>query len=62
MGNPFVPIELHTRDPGGAKKFHKELFDWKFEDVPDMNYTLIEVGEGTGGGMAEPLDIWSNMI
>ena len=51
MGNPFVHIELHTQDPEGAKKFYKELFDWEFEDVPDMNYTIIRVGEGTGGGM-----------
>jgi len=42
---------LHTQDPERAKKFYKELFDWKLEDVPDMNYTIIKVGEGTGGGM-----------
>jgi len=51
MANPFVHVELHTRDPDRAKKFYRELFDWKFEDVPDMNYTIIKVGEGTGGGM-----------
>jgi uncharacterized protein len=51
MANPFVHVELHTQDPEGAKKFYKELFDWKLEDVPDMNYTIINVGEGTGGGM-----------
>jgi uncharacterized protein len=51
MANPFVHIELHTQDPDQAKKFYKELFDWKLEDVPDMNYTIIKVGEGTGGGM-----------
>jgi uncharacterized protein len=51
MANPFVHIELHTRDPESAAKFYKELFDWDFEDVPDMEYTIIKVGEGTGGGM-----------
>jgi len=51
MGNPFVHVELHTQDPESAKKFYKQLFDWKFEDVPDMDYTIINVGEGTGGGM-----------
>jgi uncharacterized protein len=51
MENPFVHIELHTQDPEGAKKFYKELFDWKLEDLPDMNYTVINVGEGTGGGI-----------
>jgi uncharacterized protein len=51
MANPFVHVELHTRDPESAEKFYKELFDWNFEDVPDMDYTIIKVGEGTGGGM-----------
>jgi uncharacterized protein len=51
MANPFVHVELHTQDPESAKKFYRELFDWKLEDVPDMDYTLINVGEGMGGGM-----------
>ena len=51
MANPFVHIELHTPDPAGAKKFYGELLDWEFEDFPQMNYTIIKVGEGTGGGM-----------
>jgi len=51
MANPFVHVELHTQDPEKAKKFYKELFGWKLEDVPDMNYTIIKVGEGTGGAM-----------
>ena len=52
MANPFVHVELHTQDPEGAKKFYGELFDWKLEDTPEMNYTVINVGEtGRGGGI-----------
>jgi len=51
MPNPFVHVELHTRDPERAEKFYEELFDWKFEDVPEKDYTIIKVGEGTGGGI-----------
>jgi predicted enzyme related to lactoylglutathione lyase len=51
MANPFVHIELHTQDPEKAKKFYTGLFDWTLEDYPDMSYTIIKVGEGTGGGM-----------
>jgi predicted enzyme related to lactoylglutathione lyase len=40
---------LHTQDPDRAKGFYKELFDWKFENVPDMNYTIINVREGARG-------------
>ena len=51
MANPFVHVELNTTDLNKAKDFYGELFDWKLEDVPDMGYTMIKVGEGTGGGM-----------
>jgi len=52
MANGFVHIELGTDDVGKAKKFYKSLFGWKITDVPDMSYTLIDVGkEGAGGGM-----------
>jgi len=54
MANPFVHIELATTDLGKAKEFYGSLFNWKLEDVPmgdGMTYTMIGVGEGTGGGM-----------
>jgi len=51
MANPFVHVELMTSDLGKAKDFYGQLFEWTLEDVPNMDYTLIKVGEGTGGGM-----------
>jgi uncharacterized protein len=51
MSNPFVHLELATNDLAKAKAFYKELFDWKLKEMPEFDYTLIEVGEGTGGGM-----------
>ena len=51
MANPFVHVELMTTDVAKAKNFYGELFDWKLEDLPGMDYTLINVGEGTGGGI-----------
>ena len=54
MPNPFVHVELSTTDLPKAKAFYGKLFDWKLEDVPMApgdTYTLIKVGEGTGGGM-----------
>jgi hypothetical protein len=51
MANPFVHVELLTNDVAKAKDFYKNLFDWKLEDAPGMDYTMINVGEGTGGGM-----------
>ena len=54
MANPFVHIELNTTDVSKAKKFYGSLLNWTLEDVPmgpDNAYTMIKVGEGTGGGI-----------
>jgi len=51
MANPFVHIELQTQDVDKSKKFYASMFDWKLEEMPGMDYTIINVGEGTGGGM-----------
>jgi predicted enzyme related to lactoylglutathione lyase len=53
MANPFVHVELSTTDVPAAKAFYGKLFDWKLEDIdmPSGSYTMIKVGEGTGGGL-----------
>src|SRR5438093_10619013 len=54
MANPFVHVELATTDLAKAKSFYQALFDWKLNEMQmggGMSYTMIEVGEGTGGGM-----------
>ena len=59
MANPFVHVELNTTDPAKAKTFYGQLFDWKMEDMdmgPQGKYTMINPGEGTGGGL------WKNPV
>lgn len=54
MANPFVHVELNTRDLPAAKNFYSRLFGWKLDDEPMPSggtYTMIQVGAGTGGGM-----------
>jgi hypothetical protein len=51
MANPFVHVELQTQDLDKSKKFYAAMFGWKLEEIPGMDYTMINVGEGTGGGM-----------
>ena len=54
MANPFVHVELNTNNITAAKAFYGALFGWNLEDVPMGGghvYTMINVGEGTGGGM-----------
>jgi hypothetical protein len=54
VANPFVHVELATTDLDKAKSFYRSLFDWQLQDM-DMgggtSYTMVGVGEGTGGGM-----------
>jgi hypothetical protein len=40
-----------TKDPIKSRQFYSQMFDWKLEEIPGMDYTIIKVGEGTGGGM-----------
>ena len=54
MANPFVHVELTTHDLPKAKEFYSALFGWQLQDMPmagGRNYTMINVGDGTGGGM-----------
>jgi predicted enzyme related to lactoylglutathione lyase len=58
MGNPFVHIELATNDLDKAKSFYGALFDWEMKDEAmggGMSYTIIRVGQGTGGGMMKQM-------
>jgi predicted enzyme related to lactoylglutathione lyase len=57
MANPFVHLELNSTDVDRSKAFYGKLFDWTLEDVPmgDLDYTMIKVGQGTGGGMMRQL-------
>jgi uncharacterized protein len=53
MPNPFIHIELNSTDVAKAKSFYGKLFDWKLQDmaISGGDYTMIEVGGGTGGGL-----------
>jgi len=51
MPNPFAHIELTTDNLKAAQKFYGKVFAWNLKDMPGMNYTMIDVGGGVGGGM-----------
>ena len=55
MGNPFVHIELVSTNVKEAKSFYGSLFDWQLQDMDmgNMTYTMVRVGQGTGGGMMQ---------
>jgi len=60
LPNAFVHVELNSTDVGKSKAFYGKLFDWTLEDTKmgekgDLDYTMIKVGKGTGGGMMKQL-------
>ena len=58
MANPFVHVELATTDLQKARAFYQAMFGWKLEEMnmgPGGTYTMIGVGEGTGGGMMQQM-------
>ena len=57
MPNRFVHgVELHTKNPKVAKEFYKSLFNWEFEDIPQMHYTKFATPGINGGIMQNPVD------
>jgi predicted enzyme related to lactoylglutathione lyase len=57
MDNPFVHVELSTTDVSKAKAFYTGLFSWKLNDMDmgGMTYTLIGIGDKTGGGIMQQM-------
>lgn len=59
MPNPFCHVELATTNTKKARAFYAKLFRWKLQDMPNPAaggaYTMIDVGDGTGGGIMSQL-------
>jgi predicted enzyme related to lactoylglutathione lyase len=48
----IVHIEIPAADAEKAGKFYQDLFGWKIETDPVLNYTMWEPVEGPGGGLS----------
>ena len=51
-----VHVEIPAQDVEAAGRFYQELFGWKLQHVPEMNYTMWEDGSGAGGGFPQVSD------
>jgi predicted enzyme related to lactoylglutathione lyase len=56
MGNPVVHWELWSKDPKNVSGFYATVFDWKIQDMPEMNYAVVDTGGegGINGGIMKP--------
>ncbi len=48
-----VHVEIPAANVEGAGKFYEALFGWKLQHMPEMNYTMWEAEDHTGGGFTE---------
>lgn len=56
MGRPVVHWELWSKDPAKVADFYAEVFDWKINEIPMMDYRLVDTGGkgGINGGIMTP--------
>ncbi len=52
----IVHVELPCKDTERAKKFYSGIFGWKFEDIPEMNYSMFQPANPPGGGIFVPTE------
>ena len=55
MGAPIVHFEINGTDFKRAKDFYGNLFGWQIQDVPAMNYGMVDTGVkmGINGGIGQ---------
>ena len=51
-----VHVEIPSANVDAAAQFYQELFGWKILPTPEMNYTMWEAGDGSGGGFPQVSD------
>lgn len=49
----IVHVEIPAVDVSAAGEFYQKLFDWKLTPMPEMNYTMWEMGDGSVGGFPQ---------
>lgn len=49
----IVHVEIPAGDVKAAGKFYHELFGWKTQDFPELNYTMWESEGGSSGGFPQ---------
>lgn len=48
-----VHVEIPAANVEAAGRFYQELFGWKLQHMPEMNYTMWEDETGAGGGFPQ---------
>jgi predicted enzyme related to lactoylglutathione lyase len=49
----IVHIEFAAKDPRASATFYAEVFGWKYQEMPEMNYITFDTEADLGGGFPE---------
>jgi uncharacterized protein len=52
--NAVVHFEIYADDPDALAKFYTNLFDWKVETVPGMDYRMVQTTDTDADGHPAP--------
>jgi len=50
--NSVVHFEIYADDPDALAKFYTNLFDWKIETVPELDYRMVHTTDTDAQGHA----------
>ena len=57
MSSAVTHFEVVGKDLAKLQSFYGELFGWKMQSIPEMNYAMVEKeGEGIAGGIGQSQD------
>lgn len=48
--HPIVHVEISAKDRVAAANFYSDVFGWKVEQMPEMNYATFMASDTLGGG------------
>lgn len=56
MSNPVVHWEFMSKDPVKVSTFYEQIFGWRVQHRPELNYYIVETGGegGINGGIVKP--------
>jgi predicted enzyme related to lactoylglutathione lyase len=49
-----VHVEFVSKEPEKTKKFYNQIFGWKFQEMPELNYSMVDSKDTPGGGLRQP--------
>lgn len=62
MVGRVVHFEVPYDDASRARSFYRDVFGWKIDEIPEMDYTLVATGPSGEQGPTEPGYIGGGMF